>query len=63
MARAGIREADFSVAEVSLGPTHTLRLDSAKDLLLLLEQRELARAHEHGLFHGAFGFLERGGLA
>src|SRR5258706_7892026 len=31
--------------------------------LLFVEQRQLARADERGLFHGAFGFLERGGLA
>ena len=53
MARAGIRQADRSVAAVSLS--------EAKDLLLLVEQPQLACADEHGLFHGAFGFLERGG--
>src|SRR5258706_16007257 len=31
--------------------------------LLFVEQRQLAHADERGLFHGAFGFLERGGLA
>src|SRR5882762_3052427 len=31
--------------------------------VLFVEQRQLARADERGLFHGALGFLERGGFA
>src|SRR5258708_13609078 len=38
-------------------------LSEAKDLLLLLEQSQLAGSDQHRLLHGAFRFLERGGLA